>query len=88
MRPHRGGDVVQVFVLALDLAENRIERMLERPVELVPLGRAQLVEVSVNPFAGLRTAFTVAAAEVFEDLLVRHDGLGNIVLHSSSRIGL
>ena len=39
---------MQVFVLALDLAEDGVERMLQRAVELVPLGRAQLVEIPVD----------------------------------------
>ena len=36
---------------ALDLAEDRIERMLQRAVELVPLRRPQLVEVRVDLLA-------------------------------------
>ena len=44
-------DVVQVLVLPLDLAEDGIQRMLQRPVELVPLRRAQLVEVGVDLLA-------------------------------------
>ena len=51
-----GDDVMQVFVLALDLAEDRIERMLQRAVERVPLRRPQLVEIAVDALARLRPA--------------------------------
>ena len=77
----RVGDVVQVLVLALDLAEDRVERMLQRAVELVPLRRAQLVEVAVDPLARLRAAVAVAAAEVPDDLLARENRLGDVVQH-------
>ena len=77
----RVGDVVQVLVLALDLAQDRIERMLQRAVELVALRRAQLVEVAVDLLARLRAAVAVAAAEVPDDVLVREDRLGDVILH-------
>ena len=54
-----GDDVVQVLVLALDLAEDRIERMLQRAVEPVPLRGAQLLEIGVDPLARLLAALAV-----------------------------
>ena len=72
---------MQVLVLALDLAEDRVQRMLERPVELVPLRRPELVEVAVDLLAGLRAAFTVVAAQVLENFLAREDSLRNVVQH-------
>ena len=76
VRPHRVHDVMKVFVLALDLAEDRIQRMLKRAVELVPLRGAQLVEVRMH-----------LLARVLENVLAREDGLGNVVQHVS-RFGL
>jgi hypothetical protein len=75
------GDVVQVFVLALDLPQDRIQRMLERAVELVALRRAQLVEISVDLLARLGATFPLAPAEVLEHVLVREDGLRDFVQH-------
>ena len=49
-------DVVQVLVLALDLSENRIERMLQRAINRMPLRRPQLVEIAVDALAGARAA--------------------------------
>ncbi len=78
----RGGDdVMQVLVLAFDLAEDRIERMLQRAIETVPLGRAQLVEIAEDPLARLLAALAVAAAEVLDDLLAGEDGLGDVIQH-------
>ena len=39
---------------ALDLAEDRIERMLQRAVDRIPLRRPQLVEIPMDPFARAR----------------------------------
>ena len=63
---------MQTAFKSLDLAQNRIERMLERAVELVPLRGAQLVEIGVYLFA-----------RVLEDLLAREDGLRDVVQHES-----
>ncbi len=70
VRADRGGDVMQVLVLALDLAEDRIQRMLQRPVELMPLRRAELVEEGVH-----------LLARELENLLARENGLRNVVEH-------
>jgi hypothetical protein len=68
----RGGhDVMQVFVLALDLAENRVEGMLERAVNLVTLFCLQLLEIAVNALARLNAALTKPAAKILDDLLAR-----------------
>ncbi len=73
MRAHGADDVRQVLVLALDLAQDWIQRMLERAVELVPLRRAQLVEVSVDLLAW-----------VFEELLAREYRFGDVVQHQTA----
>ena len=77
----RVADVVEVLVLALDLAQDRIERVLQRAVELVPLRRPQLFEIAVDLLARLRAAVAVAAAEVPGDVLVRENRLGDVILH-------
>ena len=46
---------------ALDLAEDRIERVLERPVDRVALRGPQLVEVALDPLARRAAALAVAA---------------------------
>ena len=68
VRAHGADDVLQVLVLPFDLPKDGIERMLQRPVELVPLRRPQLVEVGVDLLAG-----------VFEKLFARQYGLGDFV---------
>ncbi len=77
-RSHR---VVQVLVHPLDLPENRIERVLERAVDVGPLGGAQFLEIRVDAFPGLVAAFADPAAEVFDDFLARQDGLGDVIHH-------
>ena len=69
VRAHGADDVLQVLVLAFDLPEDRIQRMLQRAVELVALRRPQLVEVGVDSArraAYLETALraTVRPAEI------------------------
>ncbi len=70
----RVGDVVQVLVLALDLAQNRVERVLQRAVELVPLRGPQLFEVGAD-----------LLARVLEHVLARQNGLRDLVQHLSHR---
>ena len=77
-----GDDVVQVFVLALDLAEDRIQGMLQRPVEAVPLGGLQLVEVPEDPLARiLPAALSRGAPQVLDDFFTRQDRLGDVIQH-------
>ena len=72
----RDGDVL---VDALDLAQDRIERMLERAVDRVALRRAQLVEVGVDPLARLQFALAVPAAQVARDVFPREHRLCDVV---------
>ena len=73
--PGRRDGVMQVLGLALDLAQYRIERMLQRAVNRVPLRRAQLVEIGVNPIARPGAAFAISAPQIFDDFLARQYGL-------------
>ena len=61
---------MQVLVLPFDLAEDGIERMLERAIELVPLRRAQLLQIRMD-----------LIARVLEHLLPRKNGLRNVIQH-------
>ena len=80
----RGGDdVLQLLVLALDLTEDRVERVLERPVDLVALGGLELVKVAVNPLPGPLAAIPVPAAKILDDLFAREHGLGDFVQHKA-----
>ncbi len=81
MAAHRGDDVVEVLVPAFNLAKDRIERMLQGTVNRMPLRRPQLVEVRVDALAGLRAAFAVSPAQVFDDLFTREHSLGDLVEH-------
>jgi hypothetical protein len=42
----------------------------------------------VRFFTRLRAAVAVAAAKVPDDVLVREDRLGDVILHSENRLGL
>ena len=81
VRPNRGLDVLQVFGNALDLAEDRIQRMLQRAVDLVALARSQFFQIRVDAIARLDTRLPVPALQVFDDLFAREDGLGDVVEH-------
>jgi hypothetical protein len=72
----RGRDV---FVDALDLAENRIEGMLQRAINRVALRGAELVKVGVDPLTRLHLALSVPAAQVARDVLPGENRLGNVV---------
>ena len=72
---------VDVLVVALDLAQDRIERMLQRPIELVALRGPQLVEVALDPLPGFVAAQAVTAVEVARDLVAGEDGLRDLVGH-------
>ena len=80
-RPARGGLLrdLDVLVDPLDLAQDRIERVLQRAVDGVALRGAQLVEVAVDPLARLQLALPVPAAQVARDVLSREDRLGDVV---------
>ncbi len=67
---HCSFHVMQVLVLALDLAKNRIERMLQGAVELVALRRAQLIQIRGD-----------LLARVLQNLFARKHRLGDVVQH-------
>src|SRR5205085_5862833 len=70
---------LDVLVDPLDLAENGIQRMLEGPVNRVPLRRPQLVEIAVDPLACLQLALPVPATQVARDVLPGQHRLSNVV---------
>ncbi len=75
VRPRRRQDVLQVFRDALDLPEDRIERMLQGAIEGVALSCAQLLEIGADALARSHPFFAVVPSEVFEDLFVFEDRL-------------
>ena len=78
--------VVQILVLALDLPENGIERMLQRSIDRVPLGRAQFVEVAVDALARrLVPARAVCPAEVLDHLFAGQHSLCDVIKHGWPR---
>src|SRR5215471_11706889 len=68
-----------MFVDQFDLPEDRIERVLQRPVDRVSLRRSELVEVALDAFAGLTVTLAVAALQIAGDVLPSEDGLGDVV---------
>ena len=70
---------LDVLLDALDLAQDRIERVLQRAVDGIALRGPQLVEVGVDPLARLQLALPVPAAQVARDVLAREDRLGDVV---------
>ena len=70
-------DDLEVLDPPLDLPQNRIQRMLQRAVERIPLRRPQLFEIGEDPLAAVRSA--VRAAQIAGDVLAREDGLSQIV---------
>jgi len=78
VRPGRRCDVVQMLVLPLDLAEDRIEGVLQRPVDGVALLGLQLVEIPVNAIAGIVAAFA-PVPELLDDLFAGQHSLGDII---------
>ena len=75
-----------VLVDALDLAQDRIERMLQRAIDRIALRRPQLVEVGVDALARLELGLPVTAAQVPRDVLTREDCLGDVVEHQARTI--
>src|SRR5688500_18593051 len=72
---------VDPFGDPLDLAQNRIERMLKRPVDRVPLGGAQFVQVRMDALPRLQLGLTVAATQVSRHFFAREHCLGDVVEH-------
>jgi hypothetical protein len=65
----------------VDLAENRVQRVLQRAIEFVPLSRAELIEVSVDAFTRALLVFAVSAAQILDDFLTSQNRLGELVEH-------
>jgi hypothetical protein len=74
-------DMMEVFVMAIDLPEDWIERMLQSPIDCVPLGCPQLVEISKDPIPRLVAASAVRPAQVLDDLFPGQDGLRDVIQH-------
>ena len=68
-----------------DLAENRIERVLQRAVNRVPLRRPQLLEVPADAIPHLESGLAMAAVQVPDDVLAREHRLGEVVEHLVGR---
>ena len=67
--------------IALDLAQDRIERMLQRAVDRIALRRPQLVEVAVDALARLQLRSARAPSQIPRDVVAREDRLGDVVEH-------
>ena len=70
-------DDVEMLDAAIDLPQNRVERVLERAVKRIPLRRLELFEVREHPLAAIGAA--VRALKVSHDVLAREDGLSEVV---------
>jgi hypothetical protein len=57
-----------VLVDALDLAQDRIERMLQRAIDRISLRRAQLVEIGVNALACFEFGLAMSATQIARDI--------------------
>ena len=79
-RRDRAFDMLDVPV---DLPQDRVERVLERPVERVALRRPQLLEVGVHPLPSLAGVLAVGALQVAHDFVAREYGLRDVVGHGS-----
>ena len=68
-----------------DLAENRVERVLQRPVDRVALGRPQLLQVPADAIPHLKPGLAMAAVQVADDVVAREHRLGEVVEHLVGR---
>ena len=71
-----------VLVDALDLPQNRIERVFEGAINRVALRGPQLVEVGVDPLAGLQLRLPVPTPQVAPYVFPRQHRLGDVVEHA------
>ena len=78
LRPHRDR---RVLVVPFELAQDRIERILQRAVQLVALGGPQLVEIPLDPRPGFVPAQAMAAVDVARDFVAGEHGLRDLVGH-------
>jgi hypothetical protein len=65
---HGGLDVVNLFGPAFHLAQDRVEGVLECPVDGIALSRPEFLEIAADPLTHLIAALAVGAAEVPGDL--------------------
>jgi hypothetical protein len=81
----RGLGDLDVLADALDLAQDRVQRMFERTVDGVALRRAQLFQIRLDPRPCGAAALAVAPQQVACDLFPRQYGLGDLVDHRQGR---
>ena len=74
-----GVDAVGVLGDPLDHPEDRVERVLQRPVDRVALAGAQLLEVVVDPPLGLGARVPVAAVQIGHHFVPGQDGSRDLV---------
>jgi hypothetical protein len=74
-------DVVDALGSAIDLAQDRIERVPERLVDRVALRGTHLVEVGLDALACGRPFRFAAGLQVAGDLLAGEDGFGDFVVN-------
>src|SRR4030095_8761542 len=78
----RGGlDGLEMLTNAFDLAQDRVERVLERAIDGVSLCGLELVEVGFDSLARVSAALTVAALQVPCDLFPGEHGPSDLVDH-------
>src|SRR5262245_3369518 len=70
---------IDVLNDALDLSQNRIQRVLQRAVEAVALRRTQLRKVRLDLLAGVRFRAAVFSAQVLRDFIAREHGSSDLV---------
>ena len=66
-------EAIDVLRMPVDLAKNRVERVLQRAVDGMALTGAQLVEVAVDALLGLLAGGAVASVEIGHHLLAREN---------------
>ena len=82
----RGASNPDALFDPLDLAQDGVERMLEGPIDGVPLCSPKLVEVAVNPLPRLELGLPMTSPQVSRDILPREHRLGDVVEHQGSTI--
>ena len=83
--PGRVNRVGDVLADAFNLAKNRVERILERAIQLVALGRPQFFEIRDDAFAGGVAGESVTAREIRRDFFVRQNR-GRQLVHQTPGI--
>ncbi len=69
----------RVLADAFNFSEDWVKRILERAIQLVALGRAQLLEVRDDALAGSRSREPVAPFQITCDFVSREHGLSDFV---------